>query len=100
MQESCMVFESICQVPRFAYTHHVLLFFSKIDLLERTLATSRVDHFFPDFIGSQTDVEAVKLFFRDKFLAVSGENISMCVTSITSTAQVLGHWPLTLSDSV
>ena len=63
MQESCWLFKSICEGFSFADTHHVLLLFSKLDLLERTLATNRVDDFFPDFIGSQTDVEAVKLFF-------------------------------------
>ena len=93
MRESLILFECICEQRSLKRTP-ILLFFNKIDLLERKLKALRVDnsipdndssaelsektlpkitidHFFADCCGDPTDIETVKTFFRKKFLALA-----------------------------
>lgn len=69
MQESLVLFESICNSRWFVNTS-IVLFFTKIDILKDKVATSPFNHYFLDFSGDPTNLESVKSYIEMRFLSL------------------------------
>ncbi|GAA5858186.1 hypothetical protein JCM5353_004717 [Sporobolomyces roseus] len=71
MTETLMLWENISTSPWFRKTAFVL-FLNKIDLLkEKILADpDSVQHFLPEYTGSPTDVDSVKMYLLSRFKAL------------------------------
>ena len=82
--EDLKLFEEICNSRLFDGTA-IGLFFTKVDVLQRKLHTHSVKEIYTDFPGDETDIEVVKTYFRNKFLALDqhvGREIQVYYTSI------------------
>jgi hypothetical protein len=69
MYEALVLWDSVCNSRWFMNTQFVL-FFNKMDKLNRKLARSPLKKYFPDYKGDPTNLEQVKKYFRDRFLGV------------------------------
>ncbi|GAA5933233.1 guanine nucleotide-binding protein subunit alpha [Sporobolomyces koalae] len=70
MQEALMLFDSICNSQWFVKTS-IILFLNKVDVLTERILTSPVRNHFPDYQGHDLDHNAVKDFFREKFVRLN-----------------------------
>ncbi|GAA5995809.1 hypothetical protein JCM5350_000568 [Sporobolomyces pararoseus] len=70
MQEALMLFDSICNSQWFVKTS-IILFLNKVDVLKERILTSPVKVHFPDYQGSDSDYNAVKEFFKVKFVRLN-----------------------------
>ena len=68
--DSINLFESLCDLKRFTRTSMILCL-NKVDSLEKKLATSPIKKYCPDYDGNSRDLDAVKIYFRDKFCGLN-----------------------------
>lgn len=68
MHEALMLFESIANSKYFEKAA-LILFLNKIDLFRAKISSgaAKINQHFPDYTGSDTDVEAGQQFFAQKF---------------------------------
>lgn len=69
MQDALTHFDSICNNQCLLETS-IILFFTKVDSLERKLAISPFDRYFVDFKGDASNVEAVKAYIMARFVSL------------------------------
>ena len=67
MEEARTLFGNLCNERRFQATS-IILFFTKIDLLQRKLAAGPINTHFTDFDGDLTSLEDVKAHIAMRFL--------------------------------
>lgn len=65
-----MLFESLVNGEWFK-RKPIILFLNKIDLFRGKLAISPVSNHFPDYTGSDTDLESAKQYFADRFRGIN-----------------------------
>lgn len=70
MQDALHLFDDICNLGQLDKTS-VILLFTKIDLLQRKLASSPINSCFPDFDGDLTSLEEAKAYFASRFLSLN-----------------------------
>ncbi len=91
MDEDLTLFQSIVNSERFLKTT-MILFFNRVDLLQRKLAISPIDKYFPDFSDDTLSLEAVKAYIATKFVSLIERpeiNIQVCFADMTD-AESLG----------
>ncbi|GAB5588845.1 hypothetical protein Unana1_03745 [Umbelopsis nana] len=101
MHEALMLFDSICNSQWFRRTS-MILFLNKIDVFKRKILTSPVSKFFPDFAGDDTDLDATKLYFRNRFERLNknpGKIVYSHYTDATDT-KLLRHVMNAVSDTI
>lgn len=69
MQESLVLFDSICNSRWFVRTS-IILFLNKIDLFKEKLQRSPIEPFFPDYSGGR-DLQAACDYFSGRFVALN-----------------------------
>ena len=67
VEEDLAFFQQICSSKWLAMTP-ILLLLGRNDILKSKLQEFPLAEYFPDYVGSPSDLEAVKSFFRQKFL--------------------------------
>ncbi|KAJ5594765.1 Fungal G-protein alpha subunit [Penicillium hispanicum] len=70
MHEAMMLFESLVNGEWFK-RKPIILFLNKIDLFKAKLAISPISNHFPDYAGSDTDLDAAARFFADRFRGIN-----------------------------
>ena len=83
MDEALVLFDSLIDAHRFHKTPSWTLFFNRVDMLERKLATSPFDQYFVHFRGDPLCVEEVKAYIVKRFVSLnlnSDQNIAVCIT--------------------
>ena len=73
VDESVLLFDGVCNSRYFNKTGMILCF-NKVDLLEQKLGMIPVKEYCRDYDGSPTDLAAIKLYFRDKFLGLDKQS--------------------------
>ncbi|KAH8914076.1 G-alpha protein [Atractiella rhizophila] len=89
MQESLVLFDSICNSRWFVRTS-IILFLNKIDLFKEKLPRSPIEPFFPDYQGGQ-DLQAACDYFTGRFVALNQsptKQIYCHLTCATDTTQI------------
>ena len=87
MHEAFMLFESLVNGEWFR-DKPIILFLNKIDLFREKLAVSPISAHFPNYQGKDTDEEAAKAFFANRFKAInrnSAREIYIHFTNATDT---------------
>ena len=87
MHEAFMLFESLVNGEWFK-DKPIILFLNKIDLFREKLAVSPISAHFPNYQGKDTDEEAAKAFFANRFKAInrnSAREIYIHYTNATDT---------------
>ena len=87
MHEAFMLFESLVNGEWFK-DKPIILFLNKIDIFREKLAASPVKTHFPDYHGKDTDEEAAKSYFANRFRAInknSSREIYIYYTNATDT---------------
>ncbi|RCK57779.1 Guanine nucleotide-binding protein alpha-3 subunit [Candida viswanathii] len=88
LQESLLLFESICNSRWFARTS-VVLFLNKIDVFSQKLNYSPLENYFPDYSGGADLNKAVKyILYRFQQVNRSGLKIYPHVTCATDTSNI------------
>jgi hypothetical protein len=90
VQEDLSLFQQMCSTKWLAMTP-ILLLLSSTDVLTSRLRDTPLSHYFPDYMGNPTDLEAVKSFFRRKFLCLNqkyGIRIRVLFTDSVATAKL------------
>jgi len=90
VQEDLSLFQQMCSTKWLAMTP-ILLLLSSSDVLSSRLRDTPLSHYFPDYMGNPTDLEAVKSFFRQKFLCLNqkyGMRIRVLFTDSVATAML------------
>ncbi|KAL0095857.1 guanine nucleotide binding protein, alpha [Phycomyces blakesleeanus] len=101
MQEALMLFDTICNSPWFVSTS-MILFLNKIDIFQSKINTSPVSEWFPDYKGSNVDVDQAKSYFSKRFLRLNrsaSKKVYVHYTDATDT-QLLEHVMLAVSDII
>ncbi|MBW0544202.1 hypothetical protein O181_083917 [Austropuccinia psidii MF-1] len=70
MQEALMLFDTITNSQWFTQTS-MILFLNKTDLFKRKLYYSPISKYFPDYQGDDTDYDAARSFFKDRFVRLN-----------------------------
>ncbi|KAF9196832.1 hypothetical protein BGZ49_002679, partial [Haplosporangium sp. Z 27] len=70
MEEALMLFDQICNSQWFIDTA-MILFMNKTDILREKIKTSSIRTYFPDYNGPEGDYNAVKEFFRSRFMRLN-----------------------------
>ncbi|KAG8905560.1 hypothetical protein FRB99_008665 [Tulasnella sp. 403] len=70
MQDAMAIWDSICHSQWFKSTS-IILFLNKTDLFEEKIKASHIKTFFPDYEGSQGNVQEGKDYFKRRFLKLS-----------------------------
>ncbi|RMJ28279.1 hypothetical protein PHISP_00842 [Aspergillus sp. HF37] len=70
MHEAMMLFESLVNGEWFK-RKPIILFLNKIDLFKAKLAISPISKHFPDYSGSDTDLDAAARYFADRFRGIN-----------------------------
>lgn len=93
MQEDLHLFNSLCK-SIFLRRAILLLFFNKVDLLQRKLATRSFNDYFADFDGDRLNLEDVKTYIANKFMRLNDhkpKNMThVCFTNMTEDDKSLG----------
>jgi guanine nucleotide-binding protein subunit alpha, other len=87
MHEAFMLFESLVNGEWFK-DKPIILFLNKIDIFKEKLAASPISAHFPDYHGKNTDEEAAKRYFANRFQAInrnSNREIYIHFTNATDT---------------
>ncbi|RMZ89451.1 hypothetical protein DV736_g3315, partial [Chaetothyriales sp. CBS 134916] len=87
MHEALMLFESLTDGEWFR-DKPIILFLNKIDLFRNRLATSPISRYFPDYTGKDTDEEAAKEYFANRFRSINrniNREIYIHYTNATNT---------------
>ena len=87
MHEAFMLFESLVNGEWFK-DKPIILFLNKIDIFKEKLAASPIRRHFPDYHGKDTDEEAAKQYFANRFRAInknSNREIYIYYTNATDT---------------
>lgn len=88
LEESLLLFESICNSRWFSRTS-VVLFLNKIDVFSQKLAYSPLENYFPDYSGGADLNKAVKyILYRFQQVNRSGLKIYPHVTCATDTSNI------------
>lgn len=90
VREDLALFQQICSSKWLAMTP-VLLLLSSTDVLTSKLQDCPLADYFPDYTGSSTDLEAVKVFFRQTFLCLNqkyGFKIWVVFTDSAATSKL------------
>ncbi|CAD7060769.1 unnamed protein product [Tilletia caries] len=66
MQEALMLFDSICNSKWFLRTS-MILFLNKVDIFRTKIMHSSIKHYFPDYAGDETDFNAARNYFKQRF---------------------------------
>ncbi|KAK0553602.1 Guanine nucleotide-binding protein alpha-2 subunit [Tilletia horrida] len=66
MQEALMLFDSICNSKWFLRTS-MILFLNKVDIFRTKINHSSIKHYFPDYNGDETDFNAARNYFKQRF---------------------------------
>lgn len=85
MQEDLTLFYFICNSRWFLKTN-MILFFNRIDSLQRKLATRPIKNYFPDFDGDILSLEAVKAYIATRFVSLDDrpeKTIQICFNDMT-----------------
>ncbi|KAI9601094.1 hypothetical protein KEM48_001673 [Puccinia striiformis f. sp. tritici PST-130] len=70
MQEALMLFDTITNSQWFTQTS-MILFLNKTDLFKQKLCYSPISKHFPDYQGDDTDYEAARSYFKDRFVRLN-----------------------------
>ncbi|KAH9823939.1 heterotrimeric G-protein alpha subunit (G-alpha, GPA2) [Melampsora americana] len=70
MQEALMLFDTITNSQWFTQTS-MILFLNKTDLFKQKLFYSPISRYFPDYVGDDTDYEASRTYFKDRFVRLN-----------------------------
>ncbi|KAG0141923.1 hypothetical protein CROQUDRAFT_51025 [Cronartium quercuum f. sp. fusiforme G11] len=70
MQEALMLFDTITNSQWFTQTS-MILFLNKTDLFKQKLFFSPISRYFPDYAGEDTDYEASRSYFKDRFVRLN-----------------------------
>ena len=70
MQEALLLFESIMSLTWFK-SSSIILFLNKMDLFKEKIPQKRVRDYFPDYSGSDGDVQAAAGYFANKFKSLN-----------------------------
>lgn len=70
MQEALMLFDTITNSQWFTQTS-MILFLNKTDLFKQKLFYSPISRYFPDYAGDDTDYEASRTYFKDRFVRLN-----------------------------
>ncbi|EGG09074.1 heterotrimeric G-protein alpha subunit (G-alpha, GPA2) [Melampsora larici-populina 98AG31] len=70
MQEALMLFDTITNSQWFTQTS-MILFLNKTDLFKQKLFYSPISRYFPDYVGDDTDYEASRSYFKDRFVRLN-----------------------------
>ena len=70
IQEDLALFQQICS-SKWLATTLILLLLSNLDIMKFKLRNSPLQDHFLEYVGSPTDIAAVKSFFRQKFLCLN-----------------------------
>lgn len=84
MQEEITLFDAIC-ASQFLRGREIVLFFHKMDKLERKLKISPINLWFKEFEGDPNCVDDVKNFFSvifRQFAERDDRDISICFTTL------------------
>ena len=65
-----MLFESILSLPWFRRSS-IILFLNKMDLFKEKLGDKPIRHYFTDYTGADTDLEAAQTYFAKKFKSLN-----------------------------
>lgn len=87
MHEALMLFESLVNGEWFK-DKPIILFLNKIDIFREKLAVSPIKAHFPDYHGKDSDEEAAKQFFANRFRAINrntAREIYVYFTNATDT---------------
>ena len=90
IQEDLALFEQICSSKWLAMTP-ILLLLSNTDVLKSKLGEFPLADHFSDYTGSLTDLEAAKIFFRQRFLGLNqkhGMRIRVVFTDSVATVKL------------
>ena len=73
----------------------MILLFSKLDLFQEKVSQSPVKQYFPEYMGAEDDIEAVRDMFVNKFLTIARkggrDDIRIYYTDLTDTDS---FWPI------
>lgn len=85
MTEALQVFESICNSRRL-HDKPMILFFNRVDSLQRKLATSPFAKYFPDFDDDPMSLKAVKAYIAMRFWSLHErpEYVQVCFTDMVN----------------
>ncbi|KAJ7061154.1 guanine nucleotide binding protein, alpha subunit [Mycena amicta] len=71
-----MVWTTICQT-KFFKPITIILFLNKDDLFQEKIKTSPIRYHFPDFDGAETDVMAGRQYFKERFMKLANDAVTM-----------------------
>ncbi|KAH8919550.1 guanine nucleotide binding protein, alpha subunit [Atractiella rhizophila] len=89
MQESLVLFDSICNSRWFVRTS-IILFLNKIDLFKEKLQRSPIEPFFPDYQGGN-NLQAACDYFSGRFVSLNqspSKQVYVHLTCATDTTQI------------
>ncbi|KAJ7071634.1 heterotrimeric G protein alpha subunit 4 [Mycena amicta] len=94
MQDSMQVWNAICQTRFFKHIT-IILFLNKDDLFQEKIKTSPIQDYFPDFDGAEADVMAGRQYFKERFMKLANDAVTMNdkeiymhITTATNTDQM------------
>ncbi|CAH7675481.1 guanine nucleotide binding protein, alpha [Phakopsora pachyrhizi] len=70
MQEALMLFDTITNSQWFTQTS-MILFLNKTDVFKQKLFYSPISRYFPDYQGGDTDYEAARSYFKNRFVRLN-----------------------------
>jgi signal recognition particle receptor subunit beta len=83
MQESLMLFDSICNSKWFLRTS-MILFLNKVDIFRTKIMTSSIKQYFPDYEGDDQDFNAARTFFKTRFTRLNRSKSKEIYPSFTN----------------
>lgn len=78
-----MLFDSICNSKWFLRTS-MILFLNKVDIFSAKVLTSPIGQYFPDYEGDEGDVEAGKVYFKNRFVRLNRSQTKEVYPSFTN----------------
>ncbi|PWN47119.1 putative guanine nucleotide-binding protein alpha-2 subunit [Violaceomyces palustris] len=83
MQEALMLFDSICNSKWFLRTS-MILFLNKVDIFRTKIMYSSIKHYFPDYDGDDTDFNAARSYFKQRFCRLNRSTTKEIYPSFTN----------------